>query len=319
MSVDTWRAPVARAALAAGAAMVNDVSGLSDPDLAGACADSGAGARDNPHSHPPEGQGLSRLRRRGRGRDRLSRPSAPRPRAGPACRASSWCSTRASTWPRRPAQSVELLRRLPELAALGRPLLVAVSRKDFVGALTGRPPAGRLAGTLAALGAAVDGGAAILRVHDVAEARDYLAVRAALNGDAAVDGGTSGWTSTCAGRPCEAVHDRPALRPALWLSPLRAQPAGPGPGRGQRAGAGGGDHLRGPHRRRPAGRVPAGGGVPVAHRLRADHRHSRQPRLAQRRLRPLRGAVRASAARSSTTMASRSWRSTPPSPTSITA
>ena len=59
-----------------------------------------------------------------------------------------------------PAQSVELLRRLEELAVLGRPLLVALSRKDFLGALTGRPPAGRLAGTLAALGAAADGGAA---------------------------------------------------------------------------------------------------------------------------------------------------------------
>ena len=79
-----------------------------------------------------------------------------------------------------PAESIELLRRLPELAELGRPLLVAASRKDFVGALTDRPPAGRDAGTLAALGFAVDGGAAILRVHDVAATRDYLAVHAAL-------------------------------------------------------------------------------------------------------------------------------------------
>ena len=54
-----------------------------------------------------------------------------------------------------------MLRRLPELAALGRPLLLAVSRKDFVGALTDRPPAARDAGTLAAVGAAVDGGASI--------------------------------------------------------------------------------------------------------------------------------------------------------------
>ena len=62
-----------------------------------------------------------------------------------------------------PAQSVELLRRLPEFASLGRPLLLAVSRKDFVGALTERPPAGRDAGTLAAVGAAVRGGARIIR------------------------------------------------------------------------------------------------------------------------------------------------------------
>ena len=86
-----------------------------------------------------------------------------------------------------PAQSVEVLRRLPEVAELGRPVLVAVSRKDFVGALTGRTPAGRDAGTLAALGVAADAGAHILRVHDVAAARDYLAVRAALS-----DGASAG-------------------------------------------------------------------------------------------------------------------------------
>jgi dihydropteroate synthase len=79
-----------------------------------------------------------------------------------------------------PAESVEVIRRLPELARLCRPLLLAVSRKDFVGALTERPPAARLAGTLAAVGAAAEGGAAILRVHDVAEASDFLRVQAAL-------------------------------------------------------------------------------------------------------------------------------------------
>ena len=79
-----------------------------------------------------------------------------------------------------PAESVELMRRLPELAELGRPLLLAVSRKDFVGALTERPPAARDAGTLAAVGAAARGGASIIRVHDVAGARDYLRVHDAL-------------------------------------------------------------------------------------------------------------------------------------------
>ena len=79
-----------------------------------------------------------------------------------------------------PAESVELLRRLPELAALGRPLLLAVSRKDFVGALTDRPPAERDAGTLAAVGAAVEAGTRIIRVHDVAGAHDYLRVHEAL-------------------------------------------------------------------------------------------------------------------------------------------
>ena len=85
------------------------------------------------------------------------------------------------------AESIEVLRRLPEVAELGRPLLVAVSRKDFVGALTGRAPASRDAGTLAALGIAADAGARILRVHDVAAARDYLAVRSALSNGAGRD------------------------------------------------------------------------------------------------------------------------------------
>jgi dihydropteroate synthase len=62
-------------------------------------------------------------------------------------------------------------------------VLLAVSRKDFVGALTGRPPRERLAGTLAAIGAGVEAGAAILRVHDVAATVDYLAVRSALAGE----------------------------------------------------------------------------------------------------------------------------------------
>jgi len=86
-----------------------------------------------------------------------------------------------------PAQTIVLLRRLEELHALGRPLLLAVSRKDFVGALTGRGPRERLAGTLAAIGHGVDAGAHVLRVHDVAQAADFLAVRAALGGTLDVD------------------------------------------------------------------------------------------------------------------------------------
>jgi dihydropteroate synthase len=73
------------------------------------------------------------------------------------------------------------------LHALGRPLLLAVSRKDFVGAITGRPPRARLAGTLAAVGFGVDAGAHVVRVHDVAEVADFLAVRAALAGEREVE------------------------------------------------------------------------------------------------------------------------------------
>jgi dihydropteroate synthase len=85
-----------------------------------------------------------------------------------------------------PEETVEVLRRLPELAALGRPVLLAVSRKYFIGAISGREPEDRLAGTLAAVGSGVDAGAAIVRVHDVAETRDYLELRRVLSGDGEV-------------------------------------------------------------------------------------------------------------------------------------
>ncbi len=70
-----------------------------------------------------------------------------------------------------------MLAGLPALAALGRPLCVGVSRKSFVGAITGRDdPAARLPGSLAATAAAVLGGAALIRAHDVAETVDAVRV-----------------------------------------------------------------------------------------------------------------------------------------------
>jgi len=78
-------------------------------------------------------------------------------------------------------QSLELLRRLPQLNALGLPILVGVSRKSFIGAVTGeRDPKGRLAGSLAAGLAALSRGASILRVHDVAETVEAIKVWQAL-------------------------------------------------------------------------------------------------------------------------------------------
>src|SRR5207253_10513487 len=85
--------------------------------------------------------------------------------------------------------TVELLRRLDELHALERPLLLAVSRKDFIGAITGRPPQARLPGTLAAVAHGVQGGAHVVRVHDVAAVAEFLAVRAALEGDRELEPG----------------------------------------------------------------------------------------------------------------------------------
>ena len=185
VSVDTWRAPVARAALAAGAAMVNDVSGLADPHLAEACAEAGAALVITHTRLPPKRKGFP-------GYDDVIEDVAAllRERAEEARRhgvgQEQLVFDPGIDLAKTPAESVEVLRRLGELHALGRPLLVAVSRKDFLGALTERPPRERLAGTLAALAEAVDRGAAILRVHDVAAARDYLRVRAALRGESPV-------------------------------------------------------------------------------------------------------------------------------------
>jgi dihydropteroate synthase len=179
VSVDTWRAPVARAALAAGASMVNDVSALSDVEVADACAAAGARlvithtrvapkVKAFPDYDDVVADVAELLRER---RDVAVERGVEEERI---------VFDPGIDIAKTPAQSIELLRRLPELRELGGPLLVAVSRKDFVGALTGRAPAARDAGTLAAVGIAAAGGADILRVHDVAAARDYLAVREAL-------------------------------------------------------------------------------------------------------------------------------------------
>ena len=80
-----------------------------------------------------------------------------------------------------------MLRRLDDLHALGRPLLLALSRKDFIGAITGRAPRERGAGTLAALAWGLDAGGHVFRLHDVAAAADFIAVRDVLAGRRALD------------------------------------------------------------------------------------------------------------------------------------
>jgi dihydropteroate synthase len=75
--------------------------------------------------------------------------------------------------------NLELLRRLDEIVAIGRPVVIGTSRKSFLGRLTGREPADRVAGTLATLVLALERGAQIFRVHDVPEAVDALTVAAA--------------------------------------------------------------------------------------------------------------------------------------------
>jgi dihydropteroate synthase len=184
LSVDTYKPEVAEPAIAAGAVLVNDVSGLRDVRLADLCARTGAGLVIMHTRVPPKGTLLDPDRYEdvvadvtgflhermavaiARGVDPEQILLDPGP-----------------DFAKTPAQTVAVLRRLELLHELGRPLLLAISRKDFVGALTGRPPRERLAGTLAAVAHGVEAGAHVLRVHDVAAAADFLRVHAALRGE----------------------------------------------------------------------------------------------------------------------------------------
>jgi dihydropteroate synthase len=186
VSVDTGKPVVARAALAAGAVMINDVSGLRDVELADACAEAGAWlvvmhtrAEPKVKTFPDYDDVVEDVVAFVRDRVELAlEHGVARERIvvdpGP-------------DFAKTPAQTVEVLRGLDRLGELGYPILLAVSRKVFVGALTGRAPREREAGTLAAIGAGVDAGAAIVRVHDVAATVDFLKVRAALTGEQPVD------------------------------------------------------------------------------------------------------------------------------------
>ncbi len=188
VSVDTYKPAVAAAAIAAGASIVNDVSALRDPELAAVCARTGA-ALVLMHTRAAPKQ---RLQDAGLYddvaadvlallRDRIARA------VGAGVELEQLILDPGPDFTKTPAQTVATLRALGGLRELGRPLLLAVSRKDFIGAITQRRPRDRLAGTLAAVGYGVDNGAAILRVHDVRAVADYLAVRAALRGELAID------------------------------------------------------------------------------------------------------------------------------------
>ncbi|HEX2295688.1 MAG TPA: dihydropteroate synthase [Actinomycetota bacterium] len=167
LSVETHRAPVARAAIDAGASMVNDVTALADPDLAGVVA--AAGAQLVVMHHGGQIRGRPRNPRYAdvvaAVRDDLLATAERAVAAGVARTrivVDAGLDFGKNTW-----HSLELVRRTPELADLGYPLLVAPSRKDVVGETLDLPPDERLEGTLALVALSVWGGAAIVRVHDV--------------------------------------------------------------------------------------------------------------------------------------------------------
>ena len=185
ISIDTTKTVVARAALDAGAHLVNDVSGLRfDPAIAGVCATTGAGL----------------VLMHSRGDDVTELASFEHARYGDVAQEvrAELCASldiaieagvdRASIaldpgigFAKRGAHSIALLNGLGSLAALGHPLLVGLSNKRFIGDITGvADPAARLAGTLGANVSALTRGARIFRVHEVRPAREALDVAWAI-------------------------------------------------------------------------------------------------------------------------------------------
>ena len=182
VSVDTWRAGPARAALEAGAAMINDPSGLTEPAIADLCAEHRAAlvithtrARPKMKEFPEYGDVVADVTEflADKIEAATARGVAP----------DSLLLDPGLDLGKQVGESVEVLQRLDELEGLGRPLLLAISRKDFVGAATFRRPAERDAGTLGAIEPAMELPGAVLRMHDVGGAMDFLRMRRTLRGE----------------------------------------------------------------------------------------------------------------------------------------
>lgn len=182
VSVDTNRAEVARAAIAAGAAVINDTSGLGDPEMAGVIAHGGAhlivchsGGR--PRQEKPAARYDDVVAEvRAFLADRVARAEAagvPRDRL---------LIDPGHDLDKNTLHSLELTRRLDEIADIGLPLLAAVSHKDFIGESIDRPQGERRAGSLAAMTACILAGARIVRMHDVAGAVDAVRMTEAILG-----------------------------------------------------------------------------------------------------------------------------------------
>ncbi|WP_448810783.1 dihydropteroate synthase [Agromyces bauzanensis] len=182
LSVDTFHAEVARAAIAAGAHVVNDTTGLRDPAMADVVAETGAAvivthslaAPRTPYPSPRYGDVVTEV------------VAFLRERVAFA-EARGVASDRIIVDPghdlnKHTLDSLELTRRLDEVTALGHPTLVALSNKDFVGESLGRPREQRVEGSIAAAAYCVMRGARIVRVHNVRETVDAMRMIGAIEG-----------------------------------------------------------------------------------------------------------------------------------------
>jgi dihydropteroate synthase len=183
VSVDTSKAAVAAAALEAGAGIVNDVTALrGDPEMAALCAERGAP--------------VVLMHMRGRPQTMQDDPRYEDVVAAVKAFLAERLETAIAAgideddvwldpgigFGKTAAHNMELLRRLGELRDLGRPLVIGTSRKSFIGKLDGSAAGERLGGTIASSVLAAAEGAAVLRVHDVAEVGQALAVATAILG-----------------------------------------------------------------------------------------------------------------------------------------
>jgi dihydropteroate synthase len=176
ISVETGRVRVAEAALQAGAALINDVTGLADARLAGACADHGAA--------------LVLMHNGGqlRGRPRSPRYAdvvgavlgywerAAGQAQGVGMRREQLLFDPGLDFAKTTYHSLELVSRMDELTAQERPVLAAPSRKDLVGESLALPPGERLEGSLAVTALCVERGAAVIRAHDVLATKRVVAM-----------------------------------------------------------------------------------------------------------------------------------------------
>lgn len=180
VSVDTYKPAVMRAAIAAGAAMINDIAGLAHPDSLAAVAESTCGVCVMHMLGEPR-----TMQQDPRYGDVVGEVAGYLAGRVAALRDAGIAGERIVVDPgfcfgKTLEHNLALFRALPELAAAGAPVLVGVSRKSMLGAITGKPVGERLAASVAAACLAAERGAAILRVHDVEATKDALAVWSAI-------------------------------------------------------------------------------------------------------------------------------------------
>jgi dihydropteroate synthase len=183
VSIDTSKLAVAAAALDAGAEIVNDVTALRhDPEIAGLCAERGAGLvlmhmRGTPRTMQEDPVYEDVV-------DEVKAFLAERMEAALAAGVEEgriWLDPGIG-FGKTLEHNMELLARLGELRSLGRPLVVGTSRKSFIGKLDGSEASERLGGTIASSVLAAVEGADVLRVHDVSEVRQAMSAAAAILG-----------------------------------------------------------------------------------------------------------------------------------------